>query len=292
MEYEVVGVRFKEIGKIYYFNPKDLKIKNGTNVVCDTKRGLEYGTVVLENRFIKEEDAILPLKEIIRIATEEDNVAKAENIQKEKEAFNICLEKIKKHKLEMKLIDVEFTLDRGKLLFYFTADGRIDFRDLVKDLASIFKTRIELRQIGIRDETKILNGIGICGITLCCATFLGEFQPVSIKMAKDQGLALNPTKISGVCGRLMCCLKYEEESYLELKQNLPNIGDIVETADGIGEVINTSILRQEVKVSVNKKDTKEKNLEIYSVKDIKIKKSKKEKKKKEKLDEEILGLLD
>ena len=217
----VVGVRFRNVGKIYYFNPKDYKVKVGDHVIVETARGVEYGRVVLEPRAVKEDEVVHPLKEVLRVATKEDEEHEAENRLKEKDAFKICKKKIREHGLEMKLIDAEYTFDNNKVLFYFTADGRIDFRQLVKDLASVFKTRIELRQIGVRDETKILGGIGICGRTLCCHTYLSEFAPVSIKMAKEQNLSLNQTKISGVCGRLMCCLKNEQETYEELNRNLP-----------------------------------------------------------------------
>ena len=230
---KVVGVRFRNVGKIYYFNPKNYKVKVGDHVIVETARGVEYGRVVLEPRSVKEDEVVHPLKEVLRVATKEDEDHEAENRRKEKEAFKICKKKIREHGLEMKLIDAEYTFDNNKVLFYFTADGRIDFRQLVKDLASVFKTRIELRQIGVRDETKILGGIGICGRTLCCHTYLSEFAPVSIKMAKEQNLSLNQTKISGVCGRLMCCLKNEQETYEELNRNLPGIGDIVTTPQGV-----------------------------------------------------------
>ena len=254
----VVGVRFRNVGKIYYFNPKNYKVKVGDHVIVETARGVEYGRVVLEPRSVKEDEVVHPLKEVLRVATKEDEEHEAENRLKEKEAFKICKKKIREHGLEMKLIDAEYTFDNNKVLFYFTADGRIDFRQLVKDLASVFKTRIELRQIGVRDETKILGGIGICGRTLCCHTYLSEFAPVSIKMAKEQNLSLNPTKISGVCGRLMCCLKNEEDTYEELNRKLPGVGDYVQTADGLhGEVQNVNVLRQLVKVLVEVGDEKE-----------------------------------
>ena len=226
---KVIGVRFRAAGKIYFFDPLDLEIDTGSHVIVETARGIEYGTVVLGPREVEESKVVQPLKAVIRIATPEDDEVESKNKEKEKNAFDICLEKIKKHQLEMKLIDAEYTFDNNKVLFYFTADGRIDFRELVKDLASVFKTRIELRQIGVRDETKILGGIGICGRTLCCHSYLPEFIPVSIKMAKEQNLSLNPTKISGVCGRLMCCLKNEEETYEFLNSRLPNVGDFVTT---------------------------------------------------------------
>ena len=247
----VIGVRFRTAGKIYYFDPAGRQIKIGDHVIVETARGIEYGYVVLGNREVDETKVIPPLKPVIRMATDEDRAIEAKNKEKEKEAFKICQEKIKKHNLEMKLIDAEYTFDNNKVLFYFTADGRIDFRELVKDLASIFKTRIELRQVGVRDETKIMGGIGICGRPLCCHSYLSEFIPVSIKMAKEQNLSLNPTKISGVCGRLMCCLKNEEETYEVLNSRLPGLGDAVTTSDGLkGEVHSVNVLRQTVKVIV------------------------------------------
>lgn len=255
---KVIGVRFRTAGKIYFFNPGNFDIKQGDHVIVETARGIEYGTVVGAPREVEEEKVIQPLKSVLRIANKKDDEQEASNRQKEKEAFKICLEKIRKHGLQMKLIDAEYTFDNNKVLFYFTADGRIDFRELVKDLASVFKTRIELRQIGVRDETKILGGIGICGRPLCCHTHLSEFAPVSIKMAKEQNLSLNPTKISGVCGRLMCCLKNEEETYEELNRKLPNVGDFVTTDDGLkGEVQSVNVLRQLVKVIVDVGDEKE-----------------------------------
>ncbi len=255
---KVIGVRFRTAGKIYFFDPLKLDIKKGDFVIVETARGIEFGTVVSAPKEIEDEKVIQPLKPVLRIATQKDKEQEEVNKIKEKEAFKICLEKIKKHNLEMKLIDAEYTFDNNKVLFYFTADGRIDFRELVKDLASVFKTRIELRQIGVRDETKILGGIGICGRPLCCHTHLSEFVPVSIKMAKEQNLSLNPTKISGVCGRLMCCLKHEEETYEELNRKLPNVGDHVTTDDGLkGEVQSVNVLRQLVKVIVEINDEKE-----------------------------------
>ncbi len=255
---KVIGVRFRTAGKIYFFDPLELDVEQGAHVIVETARGIEYGTVVLGRREVEDDMVVQPLKPVTRIATLEDDEAEILNKQKEKEAFAICLEKIKKHNLEMKLIDAEYTFDNNKVLFYFTADGRIDFRELVKDLAAVFKTRIELRQIGVRDETKIAGGIGICGRSLCCNTFLSEFAPVSIKMAKEQSLSLNPAKISGVCGRLMCCLKNEEETYEELNSKLPSIGDFVTTDDELkGEVQSVSALRQQVKVIVTVNDEKE-----------------------------------
>ena len=267
----VIGVRFRTAGKIYYFSPGKLEIKNGDHVIVETARGIEYGHVVLGNRDVEDNKAVQPLKAVIRMANKEDIAREEANRKKEKDAFKICQEKIRKHKLEMKLIDVEYTFDNNKILFYFTADGRIDFRELVKDLASVFKTRIELRQVGVRDETKIVGGIGICGRALCCHSYLSEFIPVSIKMAKEQNLSLNPTKISGVCGRLMCCLKNEEETYEYLNSKLPGVGDYVTTDDGLkGEVQSVNVLRQLVKVIVTvEKDEKE--IREYKVEQLKFK---------------------
>ena len=266
----VIGVRFRPAGKVYFFDPAGMDIKTGDHVIVETARGIEFGHVVLGSRAVDESKVIQPLKPVIRMATAADEETERRNKEKEKDAFGICLEKIKKHNLQMKLIDAEYTFDNNKVLFYFTADGRIDFRELVKDLAAVFKTRIELRQIGVRDETKIMGGIGICGRPLCCHTYLSEFIPVSIKMAKEQNLSLNPTKISGVCGRLMCCLKNEEETYEELNSKLPNIGDYVTTDDGLkGEVHSVSVLRQLVKVVVTVgKDEKE--IREYPVESLKF----------------------
>ena len=255
---EVIGVRFRNVGKIYYFGPKDYEIHVGDHVIVETARGVEFGYVVLAPREVEDKTVVQPLKDVLRIASQEDEERELKNREKEKEAFQICLEKIKEHKLEMKLIDVEYTFDNNKVLFYFTADGRVDFRALVKDLAAVFRTRIELRQIGVRDETKILGGIGICGRPLCCHTYLTEFAPVSIKMAKEQNLSLNQTKISGACGRLMCCLKNEQETYEELNKKLPGIGDTVTTKEGLqGKVHSVSVLRQYVRVLVEVNDEKE-----------------------------------
>ena len=268
---KVIGVRFRQAGKIYYFSPGKLKINRGDHVIVETARGVEYGYVVVGNRDVEDDRVVQPLKPVIRMATDEDRAIEAKNKEKEKEAFKICQEKIKKHNLEMKLIDAEYTFDNNKVLFYFTADGRIDFRELVKDLASIFKTRIELRQVGVRDETKIMGGIGICGRPLCCHSYLSEFIPVSIKMAKEQNLSLNPTKISGVCGRLMCCLKNEEETYEVLNSRLPGLGDAVTTSDGLkGEVHSVNVLRQTVKVIVIV-DKDEKEIREYKVDQLKFK---------------------
>ncbi len=268
---EVIGVRFRENGKIYFFDPLNYKIDPGRFVIVETARGVEYGKVVLGRREIDEEKMSATLKPIIRIADEKDTAQYEANKEKSKKAFDICLEKIKKHGLQMKLIDAEYTFDDNKVLFYFTADGRVDFRELVKDLAAVFKTRIELRQIGVRDETKIVGGIGICGRELCCHKHLSEFVPVSIKMAKEQNLSLNPTKISGVCGRLMCCLKHEQDTYEYLNDKLPNVGDVVKTVDGKrGEVSSVNVLRQKVKLIVTQEDdTKE--IEEYKIEDLRFK---------------------
>lgn len=255
---KVIGVRFRTAGKIYFFDPLDFEIKRGDHVIVETARGIEFGTVMTGVTEVEDDKIVQPLKPVLRLATERDVEQEANNKLKEKEAFKICLEKIHARELDMKLIDAEYTFDNNKVLFYFTADGRIDFRELVKDLAAVFKTRIELRQIGVRDETKIVGGIGICGRPLCCHSYLADFIPVSIKMAKEQNLSLNPTKISGVCGRLMCCLKNEEETYEELNRRLPGIGDFVTTDDGLkGEVQSVNVLRQLVKVVVEEGDEKE-----------------------------------
>ena len=245
----VVGIRFKKAGKIYYFDPDDIEVGKGQHVVVETARGIEFGEVVVGPKQILEEDIVAPLKKVLRIANVEDEVQNQQNNLKEKEAFEICIEKITHHELDMKLIDVEYTFDNNKVIFYFTADGRIDFRELVKDLAAIFKTRIELRQIGVRDEAKMIGGLGPCGKSLCCATWLGDFEPVSIKMAKEQNLSLNPTKISGICGRLMCCLKYEHDMYLGLRENLPEVGEKILTPEGLeGIVVENNVLLECVKV--------------------------------------------
>ena len=265
----IVGVRFRNAGKLYYFSPGQLWPTAGDAVIVETVRGVEYGEVVTGVREVADAE-VQPLKPIIRIATVEDERHQRDNQRREREAYDICLRKIADHKLEMKLVSVEYTFDNSKILFYFTANGRVDFRALVKDLASVFKTRIELRQIGVRDETKIMGGIGICGRSLCCHTFLSEFAPVSIKMAKEQNLSLNPTKISGVCGRLMCCLKNEEETYEWLNSKLPNIGDRVTTDDGFkGEVQSVSVLRQLVKVIVTLEND-EKEIREYKVSQLKF----------------------
>ena len=268
---KVIGVRFRTAGKIYFFSPGGLELKAGDKVIVETARGVEFGSVVTGIKEVPDDQISQPLKPVIRIATQDDVRREAKNREKEKEAFKICQEKIRKHGLEMKLIDAEYTFDNNKVLFYFTADGRIDFRELVKDLASVFRTRIELRQIGVRDETKIRGGIGICGRPLCCHTYLTEFAPVSIKMAKEQNLSLNPTKISGVCGRLMCCLKNEQDTYEELNSHLPNVGDSVTTPDKlVGEVSSVNVLRQRVKVLITH-DNDEKELKEYPVEELRFK---------------------
>lgn len=268
---KVIGVRFRTAGKIYFFAPGKFDIKQGDNVIVETARGVEFGRVVSGPKEVKDEEVVQPLKSVIRVATEQDRKVEEKNREKEKEAFKICLEKIRKHGLEMKLIDAEYTFDNNKVLFYFTADGRIDFRELVKDLAAVFRTRIELRQIGVRDETKIRGGIGICGRPLCCNTYLSEFAAVSIKMAKEQNLSLNPTKISGVCGRLMCCLTNEEETYEELNSQLPSVGDMVTTSEGLtGTVHSLSVLRKLVKVIVTLEND-EKEIREYKAEELKFK---------------------
>jgi cell fate regulator YaaT (PSP1 superfamily) len=266
----ILGVRFKDVGRIYYFDPGDFDPPQGAAVIVETVRGAEYGWVSFTRREADISSLQQPIRKVLRLATPEDDAQEISNRAKETEARETCFEKIKAHGLDMHLVDVELTFDLSKIIFYFTADGRVDFRELVKDLASTFRTRIELRQIGVRDEAKILNGIGICGRNICCASFLDEFQPVSVKTAKDQGLGLNPTKISGICGKLMCCLKYEEETYNDLNKGLPNVGDKVSTPDGDGEVMNVQVLRQTVKVAVKKRDKDEYETGFYPVGDIKI----------------------
>ena len=286
----IIGVSFRQAGKVYFFDPGDEQIERGEHVIVETAKGVEYGTVVVPNREMAEEKIVAPLKKIIRVATPKDEDIELKNREKEKDAYKICLEKIAKHRLEMKLIAAEYTFDNNKLLFYFTADGRIDFRELVKDLASVFRTRIEPRQIGVRDETKICGGIGICGRTLCCHSYLSEFAPVSIKMAKEQNLSLNPTKISGVCGRLMCCLKNEEEAYEELNSRLPHIGSHVKTAEGLdAEVQSVSVLKQLVKVIVFLDDG-EKEVREYRVDELKFRPNKPKNRIKDKHDKELKKL--
>ncbi len=249
---EVIGVRFKDVGKVYYFDPDQNQLKKGERVIVETVRGVECGEVAMENRMVEDNEVVQPLKKLIRVATKADLKRLEDNRRKEKEAFRICEQKIRNHKLEMKLVEVEYTFDNNKILFYFTADGRVDFRELVKDLAGVFRTRIELRQIGVRDESKMLGGLGICGRPFCCSSFLGEFQPVSIKMAKEQGLSLNPVKISGTCGRLMCCLKYEQNSYEYLLSKTPKVGALVETEEGRGVVTEMNLLTGELKIQLDR----------------------------------------
>lgn len=286
---KVVGIRFRNAGKIYYFDPKDFEMEVGSHAIVETARGIEYGTVLIAPREVADDQVVQPLKPVIRVATEEDTRTVEKNREREKSAYKTCQEKIEKHGLEMKLVQAEYTFDSNKLLFYFTADGRIDFRELVKDLASVFRTRIELRQIGVRDETKMLGGMGICGRELCCCSYLSDFVPVSIKMAKEQNLSLNPTKISGVCGRLMCCLKNEEETYEYLNSRLPGVGDTVVTATGqTGEVQSVNVLRQKVKVLIEVDDEKE--LQEYDVDELKFRPRRKDVKLSAKELEELEGL--
>lgn len=273
-EVTVIGVRFKAAGKVYYFDPGNLAFTKGDGAIVETTRGVEYGHVEMGNVTVSKKMIVQPLKKVLRAATEKDNEQLRLNHAREDDAIRICEEKCAKHKLEMKIVDVELTFDSNKIIFYFTADGRVDFRELVKELAGVFKMRIELRQIGVRDEAKLLNGCGICGRGLCCANFLDEFAPVSIKMAKEQGLSLNPTKISGICGRLMCCLKYEEDTYECLNRGLPNVGDLVKTPDGDGDVLSVSVLRQLVRVAVRKNTGDEVTVGMYNASDIKVVKKK------------------
>ena len=279
---EIVGIRFKKIGKIYFFDSQGIELKKGQSVIVETARGIELGEVAIENRNIEEEKVVAPLKPVIRIATDEDKNIYNDNEERAKEAYTTCEKKIKEHNLDMKLVDVEYTFDNSKLLFYFTADGRIDFRDLVRDLAAIYKTRIELRQIGVRDEVKMLGGYGSCGRELCCCNHLSDLNPVSIKMAKEQGLSLNPAKISGVCGRLMCCLKHEQNVYEEKLAKLPSVGAIVKTSDGIGTVEEVEVLKEEVKVKIEKDGSTLKK--AFKLSDIEIIKNKK---RHEKIDDEV-----
>lgn len=269
--YVVVGIRFRKAGKIYYFDPDNLNINKGDFVIVETARGLEFGEVVIGKREVDESQIVAPLKKVLRLALDEDKVKNLENKTREEEAFTICLQKIGEHNLPMKLIDVEYTFDNNKIIFYFVADGRIDFRELVKDLAAIFRTRIELRQIGVRDESKMVGGLGPCGRSLCCSSFLGDFEPVSIKMAKEQNLSLNPSKISGVCGRLMCCLNYEQSTYEDIRKRTPAVGAVVKTSDGNGEVVENNILRENVNVRIrtgNKNDEFE--IRTYPITEIQL----------------------
>ena len=265
---KVVGVRFKKAGKIYYFDPADMNIQKDTYVVVETARGIEFGECVIGIKEINENDIVSPLKSVLRIATNEDIEKHFKNKDKEKDAFDICLKKIQEHGLTMKLIDVEYTFDNNKVIFYFTADGRVDFRDLVKDLATIFKTRIELSQIGVRDEANMLGGLGPCGRPMCCSSFLGDFASVSIKMAKEQNLSLNPTKISGICGRLMCCLNYEQSTYEDIRKRMPKVGSIVKTSEGTGEVFSNNIVKESIKVKLKKGE--EEVLEEFKIDNIEL----------------------
>lgn len=266
----IIGVRFKQAGRVYYFDPAGEQLCCGQGVIVETVRGVEYGRVVIANRLTDDKEVVKPVKKIIRAATQRDEAILRNNKEREKEAFDICLKAIAKNKLDMKLINVEFTFDVSKIIFYFTADGRVDFRELVKDLAAVFHTRIELRQIGVRDEAKLLNGIGSCGRSLCCSTFLGDFQPVSIKMAKDQNLSLNPAKISGNCGSLMCCLKYEEDVYKELNRNMPKEGDVIKTSMGTGEVLSVNVLRGTIKAAVRETEQDDANIAYFTADEIEI----------------------
>lgn len=280
---EVTGIRFKPMGKVYYFDPGDLELKVGTHVIVETSRGVEYGNVAIDRKTVEESRIVPPLKKVLRIATAKDEEIVAQNKISEKEALEICREKAEKRGLAMKLVDVEYTFDHNKILFYFTADGRIDFRELVRDLAAVFKTRIELRQIGVRDEAKMVGGLGVCGRVLCCNSYMTEFQPVSIKMVKEQNLSLNPTKISGTCGRLMCCLKNEQAAYEALSKNAPSVGSVVKTPDGKGEVCAVSLLKGIVSVTVDAGNEKE--IKDYNLKQIKIIKLHRSKGEKVNLDE-------
>ncbi len=286
---KVTGIRFKKMGKIYYFDPGNFELENGMHAVVETSRGIEYGMVVIASKEVSEDKIVSPLKKVLRIATPEDDKTVETNKKKEAEAMEVCRQKIEKHNLDMKLIDVEYTFDHNKILFYFTAEGRIDFRELVRDLASVFKTRIELRQIGVRDEAKMVGGLGICGRVLCCNSYMGDFDPVSIKMVKEQNLSLNPTKISGTCGRLMCCLKNEQAVYESLAKHAPSVGSIVETEDGKGVVTSVSVLKGIVTVAVGEED---KTVKDYSVKDVKILKRNKSKEEEKINMAELKGLED
>ncbi|WP_125154557.1 PSP1 domain-containing protein [Clostridium rectalis] len=267
---KVVGVRFKKAGKIYYFSPGELQIEKGSSVIVETARGVEFGECVIGSKEIGEDEIVTPLKSVIRRASQEDIIKHRENKEKEENAFNICLDKIQEHNLQMKLIDVEYTFDNNKVIFYFTADGRVDFRELVKDLAAIFRTRIELRQIGVRDEAKMIGGLGPCGRAMCCSTYLGDFAPVSIKMAKEQNLSLNPTKISGICGRLMCCLNFEQETYEGIRKRLPKVGSIIKSEYGDGEVISNSVVKESVKAKIKPTDGGEEFIEEIPIEKLRL----------------------
>ena len=284
---KVVGIRFKPAGKVYYFDPKNIKLNCGDYAIVETTRGLEFGEVAIAEKLIEDDEIVSPLREVMRAATEEDIKIHNENVEKAKEAFISCVEKIKKHNLDMKLIDVEYTFDRNKVLFYFISDSRIDFRELVKELAATFKTRIELRQVGIRDQAKIVGGLGICGRALCCASCMGDFQPVSIKMAKEQGLTLNPTKISGTCGRLMCCLKYEQEAYEAAMKIVPAVGAYVDTPEGKGVVVANSLLRETVQVKIG--DDENTDIKTFGAEEVKISKRRKPENKSDNSDDESVA---
>ena len=293
---KVIGVRFKRVGKVYYFSPGDLKLAEGDHVIVETSRGMEYGEVVIADKEVAEKDIVAPLKTVLRRATAKDDKRVEENKRKEKEALEICQKKIEKHGLEMKLVDVEYTFDNSKIIFYFTAEGRVDFRELVKDLAGVFKTRIELRQIGVRDEAKMMGGLGPCGRACCCSSFLGDFSPVSIKMAKEQNLSLSPTKISGLCGRLMCCLNYEQEHYSQMRQRMPKVGSTVTTPDGDGVVLENNAITEIVRVKLTLPDGSV-DLKNFRLNDVRFKTPaapprSKEPEPEEELDEDIEALLE
>ncbi len=286
----IVGVRFKKVGKVYHFDPVGVEYKAGDKVIVETTRGIEMGEIVVENHEVGEEAVKKPLRPVVRIATEEDFRIIEQNKQKQIEAMKVCAQKIQEHKLEMKLVEVEYTFDNSKIIFYFTADGRIDFRELVKELAAIYRTRIELRQIGARDETRAVGSIGICGKELCCSQFLGDFEPVSIKMAKEQGLSLNPTKISGSCGRLMCCLNFEQETYEELLKTTPRAGSVVETPDGVGTIEYVNLLRGQLKVKID--NEREKIHRDYDISEVRVIKKGRDERETEKNDDELLKKLE
>lgn len=287
---EIVGIKFKKTGKIYFFDPNNMEFKKGQFAIVETARGIEFGEIAVENQKVTDDKIVAPLKKVIRAATEEDKKIFEENEKKAEEAYRICVEKIAEHKLDMKLVDVEYTFDNSKLLFYFTADGRIDFRELVRDLASVYRTRIELRQIGVRDEVKMLGGYGMCGRELCCCNHLSDLNPVSIKMAKEQGLSLNPTKISGVCGRLMCCLKHEQDVYEEKLSRLPSVGSIVRTAEGIGTIEEVEVLKEELKVKFEKEGVSLKK--VFPLAEVELIKSRRRKEKEEDINEKELKVLE
>lgn len=287
---EIVGIKFKKTGKIYFFDPSNIEFKKGQFAIVETARGIEFGEIAVGNQKVTDDKIVAPLKKVIRAATEEDKKVFEENEKKANEAYQTCVEKIAEHKLDMKLVDVEYTFDNSKLLFYFTADGRVDFRELVRDLASVYRTRIELRQIGVRDEVKMLGGYGMCGRELCCCNHLTDLNPVSIKMAKEQGLSLNPTKISGVCGRLMCCLKHEQDVYEEKLSRLPSVGSIVRTAEGIGTIEEVEVLKEELKVKIEKEGVSLKK--VFPLAEVELIKSRRRKEKEEDINEKELKVLE